>query len=292
MEEQERISLAVVCMVLAMVSITAGASLAKSIFPVIGAQATTALRLGFGAAVLFVVFRPWRYFPSRDEWKAIAFYGAALGTMNLVFYMAIARLPLGIALALQFTGPLTVALLGTRSFKDVIWVGCAVCGILLLLPISEASAHLDGLGVFYALLSGVFWALYIIAGKRAGAGSRGGVTVAWGMMVAAAVVAPVGVAMGDGAAMTSHILLLALGVAVLSSAIPYTLEIVALKRLPSKTFSILTSLEPAVGAVSGFIFLSERLSLVHLVAIALIVLASSGSTYFASRKKPVPELAN
>lgn len=292
MKEQNSISLAVFCMVMAMVSITAGASLAKTLFPVIGAEATTALRLGFAAAVLFLVFRPWRFVPTRAEWKTIAFYGASLGTMNLLFYMSIARLPLGIALALEFTGPLTVALLASRSAKDIIWVCCAVFGILLLLPISEASAHLDPLGVFYALLAGIFWALYIIAGKKAGQSKRGGVTVAWGILISASVVAPVAVLVSDGTGITQSILWLALGVAVLSSAIPYSLEIVALKRLPSETFSILTSLEPAVGAVSGFIFLAERLSLVHLVAIGLIVLASSGSTYFASRKKPVPELAN
>ncbi|MBM3618063.1 MAG: DMT family transporter [Alphaproteobacteria bacterium] len=286
------VAMAVFCMVMAMVSITAGASLAKTIFPAIGAEATTSLRLTFAAIVLFAVFRPWRFVPKKHEWRNLVFYGATLGTMNLIFYMSIARIPLGIALALEFTGPLALALYQSRTRQDIIWVICAVVGILLLTPLNEASADLDTTGIILALVAGIFWALYIVAGKRLGNMGHGGVTVAWGMMFCAITVSPVMFTVADFSTFTPHILLLGLCIGVMSSAIPYSLEIMALKTLPSKTFSILTSLEPAVGAVAGLVFLGEKLEFVHIIAIGFVVLASSGSTFFESRKKPLPELAN
>jgi inner membrane transporter RhtA len=288
---------AVIFMLVAMVSITAGASLAKTIFPIIGAEITTALRLGFAAVMLSIVFCPWRHLPNKNQLRLLVFYGASLGLMNMIFYLSIARIPLGIALALEFTGPLAVALYATRHWQDVIWVAFAVAGIVLLLPFTEVSAHLDAEGIWLALLAGVFWAIYIVIGKRVAESRkennmRGGVTVAWGMMVAALVATPLGVmASGGEGVLSQNILIIALGVALLSSAIPYSLEMAALKALPTKTFGILTSMEPAVGALAGFLFLSERLTWLQMLAIGCIITASIGSTYFENRRK-AQQLAN
>ncbi len=280
--------IAVFYMILAMLSITGGASLAKTIFPAIGPEMTTVLRLSFAAVILSVVFRIWKWVPRRKQLKPIMFYGVTLGLMNMLFYLSIARIPLGIALALEFTGPLAVALYGTRNWRDLIWLAFAMAGIVLLLPVTEVSAQLDPVGIALALFAGVFWALYIFAGKYAGAsghdhGMHSGITVAWGMSVAALVAMPIGFAAGSGGAITGHIALLALGVALLSSAIPYSLEMVALKKLPAKTYGILTSIEPAIGVLSGFVFLSERISGLQLLAIGCIMIASVGSTYCVNR---------
>ncbi|GFO68028.1 threonine transporter RhtB [Geomonas limicola] len=279
-----------------MVSITTGASLAKSIFPIIGSQLTTALRLGLAAVVLSILFRSWQHHPSREELKRILPYGAALAGMNLLFYLSIARIPLGIALALEFTGPLAVALYGTRQRQDLLWVLFAVTGVALLLPITDLSAPLDPLGLILALAAGVFWGIYILAGRRLAligqeTGMRGGIMVAWGMLTAALVVAPVGLITSTAVHMNARLWMQAFGVGVLSSAVPYSLEMVALKQLPTRIFGILTSLEPVVGALSGFIFLSERLSWMQALAIALIVIASAGSTYVESRRKHVEAMA-
>jgi len=287
---------AVMCMILSMVSITSGASLAKSIFPVIGPALTTALRLGLAAVVLTILFRPWQHHPTREELKRILPYGASLAAMNLLFYLSIARLPLGIALALEFTGPLAVALYGMRQRQDLVWVLFAVTGVALLLPITDLSAPLDPLGIILALGAGVFWGTYILTGRRLALvgqenGMRGGIMVAWGMLAASLVVAPVGLIASSAVQMDARLWMQALGVAVLSSAVPYSLEMVALKQLPTQLFGILTSLEPVVGAISGFLFISERLSWLQALAIGLIVIASAGSTYVESRRKSVEALA-
>lgn len=290
---------AVLCMIVAMVSIAGGASLAKSIFPVVGPEMATTLRLGIAALILCAVFRPWRQWPQRHQIKHLLFYGAALGLMNLFFYLSITRIPLGIAVALEFTGPLAVALYTTRHWRDVIWVAFAVVGIAALLPVTQLSAPLDITGVILALCAGVFWALYIVAGKRAAERmheptNHSGIIVAWGMVVAAIVAAPMGLIASDGSGlMEGSVWFIALGVALLSSAIPYSLEMTALKKLPTQTFGILTSMEPAISAVSGYLFLAEHLSLVQMLAIGAIIAASIGCMLSTNRRQPaVPPLAN
>lgn len=223
--------------------------------------------------------------PKGREWRVLLAYGVAMGAMNTLFYMSIARIPLGVALALEFTGPLAVALLGSRSKQDLLWVACALGGILLLIPRAGAAMALDPLGIVLALSAGVFWAMYILVGKHAGVHMHGGRTVAWGMLFASILALPVAVGASDGTGITFYILLLALGVAILSSAIPYSLEIIALKHLPSKTFSILTSLEPSIGALAAYLFIAERLTMEQLLAIGLILVASAGSSYFATRQQ-------
>jgi len=261
----------------AMLSITAGASLAKSLFPLIGPAGTTALRLFLAAVMLSVAFRVWRIRTDRKALMAAVPYGMALGAMNLLFYMSIQRIPLGIALAIEFIGPLAVAVLSSRRRADLGWIVLAIAGLALLLPLRTTTGAVDPLGAGLALAAGVFWAAYILAGKRAG-DALGASATALGMIVASVVVMPFGVAEAGAALLDPQILVIGLGVAFLSSAIPCSLEMFALRRLPAKSFGILTSGEPAVGAVMGMLLLGEALPLAMWLGIAAIVAASIGTT--------------
>lgn len=284
------VALSILTVLVAMVSIQTGASLAKRLFPVVGAPGTTTLRLFFAALILGLIWRPWRGRLTRRELLAVVTYGASLGGMNLLFYLALERIPLGIAVAIEFTGPLAVALFASRKPLDFVWAALAVCGIVLILPISEASQALDWVGVGFALGAGLCWALYILFGQRAGATVHGGKAAALGMATAALLVCPIGVAHAGSALLDWSILPFALGVAVLSSALPYSLEMIALKHLPTRTFGILMSVEPALGALSGLLLLGERLALAQWVAIACIILASVGSSASSREKVATPEV--
>lgn len=270
------ILLPVALLLVAMVSIQSGASLAKSLFPIIGPEGTTALRLGFGALILTLIMRPWRAPLTLASCKSLLAYGLALGGMNLLFYMSLKTIPLGIAVSLEFTGPLALALLSSRRPLDFVWVAMAVTGLWLLLPDSQSSEALDPLGMALALSAGLCWALYIIFGQKAGA-EHGRHTAALGTIVAATLVIPVGVWQAGSALYSVDLLPIALAVAVLSSALPYSLEMVALTRLPARTFSILMSMEPAIAALSGLLFLSEQLTFNQWLAISFIILASAGA---------------
>nr|WP_223999762.1 DMT family transporter [Cupriavidus pinatubonensis] len=266
-----------------MASLCIGTSFAKSLFAALGAQGTTALRVSFSALILLAVWRPWRMPLSGANARAIALYGAALGATNLLFYMSLRTIPLGLAIAIEFTGPLTVAVLSSRRAIDFLWIAFAVTGLLLLLPLGEASTHLDPVGMGFALAAGVGWALYIIFGQRAG-NAHGGQATSLGLTMAALVVLPFGLAHAGTAMFSPPLLLAGLAVGVLSSAIPYSLEMVALKRLPRRTFGILLSMEPAMGALAGLAFLHEQLSMIQWLAIASIIVASVGCTATARGK--------
>ncbi len=273
-------------LLVAMVSIQSGASLAKSLFPLVGAEGTTALRLGLAALILTLLMRPWQARLTLRSGRALLAYGLALGSMNLLFYLSLARIPLGIAVALEFTGPLALALFASRRLLDFLWIGLAVAGLWLLLPDRSAQAPLDPIGMLLALGAGVCWALYILFGQQAGA-LHGAHTVSLGTLVAALLVLPIGLWSNGSALFQLQLLPLALGVAVLSSALPYSLEMIALTRLPARTFSILMSLEPAIAALSGLLFLSERLSWNQWLAIGAIICASAGAAA-TSRPKKLP----
>lgn len=273
--------LAICSVILAMMTIQTGASIAKQLFPLIGPEGTTALRLGFSAVVLWLVFRPWRALPMGRDWQAIIIYGLCLGGMNILFYLAIARIPLGIAVALEFTGPLTVALLASRRKRDLFWVACAIAGILLLLPDMRGVDAIDPIGVLLALAAGACWAGYILFGKKTGSQASGGITVALGITVAAVVLVPVG-AITQGLALLSwQVLPLGLLVGILSSAVPYSLEMVALRHMTSQNFSVFMSMEPAIAALAGLLILSELLTLWQWLAITLVIVASLGSSLTA-----------
>ena len=267
---------AVVSLVVAMVSFQAGASVAKQLIPAIGAPGTTALRLGLSALIVCLLQRPWRTLPSRSSLGVILIYGLALGTMNFVFYMSLRTIPLGIAVALEFTGPLAVALAGSRRRTDFLWIALAVVGLLFLLPIARTERSLDPVGVAFALAAGVCWALYIIFGQKAGR-AHGPSASTWGMLIAAIITVPVGLALGGRAVLSPPVLPMGLAVAVLSSAFPYTLEMIALRQLATKTFGTLMSLEPAVAALAGLVFLNERLTATQWLAIAAVMVASMGT---------------
>jgi inner membrane transporter RhtA len=272
-------------LLLAMIAFQCGAALAKQLFPVMGAQGATAMRLGLGALVLWCIRRPWRRLAGRDGWGWLWAYGLTLGSMNLCFYMSLRTIPLGVAIALEFVGPLSIALGGSRHLRDFFWVGLVLFGLALLLPWQASARSLDPVGVLYAMGSATGWAAYILVGRRAGA-AFGNDTVALGSAIGALVAVPVGVAHAGAALLTPAALPFALGVAVLSSALPYSLEMYALTRLPARTLGILMSAEPALGALLGLALLGEHLSAPQWLAIAAIVAASVG-TVLGARSAPV-----
>lgn len=274
-------------LLLAMASVQAGASIAKTMFPIIGPIGMVALRIALGTVVLCLVLRPWRARIKPGTWRPLAVYGVSLGVMNLFYYLSLSRVPLGIAVALEFTGPLAVAILASRRLIDFCWILLAAGGLILLLPIAHIGGGIDPAGALYALAAGACWALYIVFGQKAGA-DHGAQTAALGSVISAILIVPVGL-IDRGTALFSHTILLpGLAVGVLSTALPYTLEMIALTRLPARTFGVLMSIEPAFGAVIGYFYLSERLTTVQWVAIALIIAASIGTTATADDKVPAP----
>lgn len=275
--------LPVAAVVAGIVSLSVGTSLSKTLFPVVGAQGTTALRVSFAAVLLLLAWRPWRRPLTRRQAGAVALYGVVLGVMNLVFYLALRTIPFGIAVAIEFTGPLCVATLSSRRPIDFVWIAFAVLGLGQLLPLGGIHGSLDPAGLAYAAAAAIAWALYILSGERAGR-LRGVDSVALGAAVAALVALPVGIGTAGAALLSPAALAFGLGVALLSSAVPYSLEMYAMQRLPRQTFGILLSIEPAVSGLAGLVFLGERLSPVQWLAIGCIVTASLGSAASARRR--------
>ena len=264
-------------------SLGLGTSWAKqALFPVVGAQGTTAVRVGLSALLMLMLWRPWRWRLSRADAQAVVLYGAALGAMNLMFYLSLQTLPFGLAVAIEFAGPLAVAIWSSRRAVDFVWVALAIVGLALLLPVGLSGSALDPLGVLYAVGAAVFWALYIVFGKRAGH-LHAGQSVSLGLLVAALVVVPVGVAHAGAALLSPSVLLVGVAVAAISSALPISLEMMALKRLPKEAFGIMISMEPAVAALLALALLGERLDTVQWLAIGCIVAASMGSAATARR---------
>lgn len=260
-----------------------GTSWAKqALFPVVGAQGTTAVRVGLSALLMLMLWRPWRWRLSRADAQAVVLYGAALGAMNLMFYLSLQTLPFGLAVAIEFAGPLAVAIWSSRRAVDFVWVALAIAGLALLLPLGLSGSTLDPLGVLYAVGAAVFWALYIVFGKRAGH-LHAGQSVSLGLLVAALVVVPVGVAHAGAALLSPSVLLVGVAVAAISSALPISLEMMALKRLPKEAFGIMISMEPAVAALLALALLGEWLDTVQWLAIGCIVAASMGSAATARR---------
>jgi inner membrane transporter RhtA len=264
----------------AVASVQFGGAFAKTIFDEIGPGGTVFLRVFFAALILGALWRPALSGRTAAEWRLIAAYGFVLVAMNLSFYEALDRIPLGIAVTLEFVGPLGVAIAGSRRALDLLWVVLAAAGILLLSDFG--TADLDGLGVALALVAGGFWAAYILLAARVGRRYPGGEALALGMAIGAVMVAPVGLADAGGDLFNAEVLAVGLAVAVLSSAIPYTLELEALRRMPQGVFGVLMSLEPAAAALAGFIVLGEGLATREVVAIALVVTASAGAARNAS----------
>ncbi len=264
-----------------LVSQNLGAAIAKSLFPVVGVEGMTALRVGLSALLLLAFWRPWRLPVARRDIVNLVIYGAMLGGMNLCIYHAFGRIPIGIATAIETTGPLVVVLAASRRVLDVAWVVLALAGLALLLPLA-ASAPLDPIGLLFAFGAAASWALYIVFGKRVST-LVPGQAVSLGMLVAALFAVPIGVAHAGFAMLVPTTLLAGLGVALLSSAVPYSLEMAALRRMPRHVFGILVSATPAVGAACGAIVLGERLSALQWLAITCIIGACAGGAARAGR---------
>ncbi|MGK9172415.1 threonine/homoserine exporter RhtA [Yokenella regensburgei] len=281
--------LPVIVLLVAMCSIQGGASLAKSLFPLVGAPGVTALRIALGTLILIVIFKPWRLRFTREQRLPLLFYGLSLGAMNYLFYLSIQTVPLGIAVALEFVGPLSVALFGSRRAIDFLWVILAVVGLWYLLPLGDDVAHVDLTGAAFALSAGACWAVYIISGQKAGE-DHGPATVALGSLIAAIVFVPLGIIQAGELLWHWSVLPLGIAVAILSTALPYSLEMIALTRIPTRTFGTLMSMEPALAAMSGMVFLGETLNFQQIMALMCIVIASIGSTLTIRKESEIKKV--
>jgi inner membrane transporter RhtA len=260
---------------LGIASVQFGAALAKGLFDEIGAGGTVFLRVLFAALALMAIWRPSPRGRSRDDLLLVALFGLVLAGMNLAFYSSLDRIPLGAAVTFEFVGPLGVAVAGSRRPLDLLWVSLAAAGILLLSDLGAGG--LDGLGIALALLAGAFWAAYILLSARIGQRYEGADGLALAMVVGAVALVPVGVDQAGGELLVPWILAAGFAVAVLSSAIPYALEMEALRRLPMGVFGVLMALEPAMAALVGYVVLGEGLVAREIVAIMLVVAASVGA---------------
>jgi len=259
-----------------------GASLAKQIFDEAGPAGTVFLRVAFAALILVAIWPPrWRHRDRRELGLVVAF-GVSLAFMNLCFYESLDRIPQGVAVTIEFAGPLTVAVLGSRRALDLVWVTLAAAGILLLA--NAGGAGIDAAGAGLALAAGVFWGAYILLSARVGQAFPGMEGLALAMVIGAVILTPFGIVGGGTALLEPHVLAVGAAVAILSSAIPYSLELEALRRLPTGVFGVLMSMEPAVAALSGLVVLGEVLHAREWVAIALVVIASAGAARFATRE--------
>ncbi|KMQ58827.1 transporter [Chryseobacterium sp. BLS98] len=272
-------NLAISATLLAIICVQGGASIAKQLFPLIGPIGTVSLRIGLSAVLLILINRPKFLQFTTQKWKYCAMYGIGLAAMNLVFYMAIQRIPLGLAVTVEFAGPLFLAIALSRKLLDVVWALLACIGILLIVP--WQSDHVDLVGLGLAFLAGMFWAVYIVMGGKVAKIMDGKDAVTTGMVFASLAIIPFTIWDGAVFNLTPSIFVKGLGVAILSSALPFSLEIMALKRLPAKTFSILMSLEPAFAALSGWVFLAEELSFLQWISIGCVIVASIGTTVFS-----------
>lgn len=264
-------------------SIQFGAAIAAGLFDDLGPAGVSLLRLGFAAIVLCAVWRPDVRAYSREQLRAAAAFGFALGLMNLLFYEGLDRVPLGIAVTIEFVGPLGVAVVGSRRRLDVAWAVLAATGIVLLAGGGGEDGSLDRVGLLLVFGAGLCWAAYIVLAQRAGQLFTGGRGLAIASVVA--MLLPLGPGIADGGADLLHpgFLAAGLGVAILSSVVPYSLETDALRRMPANVFGVLMSLEPAIAALAGFLLLDQSLAARDLAAIACVVVASVGVTRHAAR---------
>lgn len=267
-------------------SIQFGAALAATLFDRAGPSGTSVLRLGFAALVLFVVWRPRLRSYSRDQLRLAAWFGLTLGGMNYTFYEALDRIPLGVAVTIEFAGPLGVAVVKSNRRLDLLWAAVAALGIVLLA--NPGGESLDPVGLAFVLAAAGFWAAYILIAQSAGKVFSGSEGLAIAMLVAALVPLGPGIAAAGGDLLDAELLAVGFAVALLSSVLPYTLETEALRRLPANVFGVLMSLEPAVAAFAGFVVLGQDLGLRELSAIALVVLASVGVSRTSSWSSSSP----
>ncbi|MDX2025897.1 EamA family transporter [Microcella sp.] len=270
--------------VVAIVSVQFGNATAGSLFTAVGPLGAAALRLGFAAAILLAVIRPRVRGWDRRTWIGVGMLGLGLAGMNVLIYLAIDSIPIGVAVTIELLGPLAVAVAGTRRWRDLAWVVLAGIGVALLGVDLDGSGGLAVVGIAAAAGAAAFWALYIVASARLGPRARGVDALAMAMLVAAIIVVPLGAAPATQAVILNPLLLLAFaGIAVVTSALPYALEFLALKAMPTRVFGVLSSLGPAVAALAGFVVLGQALDALQLVAIAAVVAACIGAVSSSQR---------
>lgn len=267
-------------------SLPFGAAVAAQLFPVLGPWGVTSLRVAIAAVLLVVIVRPRPRRWTRPQWTAAVLFGVSLAAMNGFFYAAIDRIPLGPAVAIEFLGPLVLAAVLTRRFADAVWVAVALLGMALLGIDGLIGAEpLDPFGVLFILIAAGFWVMYIRMSARVGALIPGSSGLAMGLVVAAVLLIPVGVPAAATVAADPSLLLLAAITAVLSSVIPYSFELAALRRLPQRVFGVLLSLEPAFATLAGWLILGQDATVLRLVAVALVIAASVGTTLGVRRDR-------
>lgn len=260
---------------LATASVQLGATVAKHLFRELGPGGATLMRVGIGALVLLAVQRPRLGSHTRRDYLIASLFGLSMAAMNFSFYSALNRIPLGVAVTLEFVGPLGVAVIGSRRLFDLIWVVLAAVGILLLAPLGGG---VDSLGAAFALLAGCFWACYIVLSARVGQVFPGGAGLTMAMIVGGVALLPIGVASAGWHLTDWHLLAAGLAVALLSAVIPYSLELQALRSLPTQVFGVLMSMEPGVAAVIGLVVLHEVLGPRDVLALVCVSAASVGAT--------------
>jgi inner membrane transporter RhtA len=267
----------------AIASVQFGSAIAANLFAEVGPAGAVWLRLVFGTIILLALWRPRMRGYTRRQLALACVFGLVLGFMNLSFYSALHRIPLGIAVTLEFVGPLTVAVAGSRRPIDLLWVAIAAAGIIAL---TQGDAHdLNALGVGFALLAGALWGTYIIVNARVGQAFEGGTGLALAMCVSLVVILPFGIAQGGSQLLEPRSLALGAAIGLLSSAIPYSFETEALRRIRPSVFGVLMSIEPAMAALAGFIVLGQNLSARQTLGMALVVVASVGA---ARRTREAP----
>jgi inner membrane transporter RhtA len=268
------------------VSVQLGAAVAKSLFDSLGPGGTVFLRIAFAALVLFLLVRPKLGGHDRVGYLVAGLFGLALAGMNFSIYLAFDRIPLGVAVTLEFVGPLGVAVAGSRRVLDLLWVVLAAAGILLLAPLGVLGGmDFDPVGVAFALLAGCLWACYILLSASTGSAFPGGTGLVIALCVGTLVLFPFGIAGAGYALLDPKLLLAGFGVAMLSSAIPYSLELEALRKLPARVFGVLMSLDPAVAALAGLVVLGERLEMRAVAAVLFVTIAAAGASLFGGREK-------
>lgn len=259
----------------AIASVQSGAAVATRLFPTVGPGGAVFLRLAISAVLVGALSRPRLRGVPRPDLALVVGFGLVLATMNCLFYLSLARIPLGVAVTVEFLGPLGVAIAGSRRLLDLLWVGFAALGVALL---GSGGGHLDVVGVALAAAAGVCWAGYIVASQRVGRVFDGMTGLAIALCVGAVAIAPYGVIAGGTALLRPEVLAKGAAIAVLSSAIPYSLELASLRRLRAAVFGVLMSLEPAMGALSGLVFLDQRLRWQEWLAVVAVMVASVGAT--------------
>jgi inner membrane transporter RhtA len=277
----------ILAVITAMAVFQVGAAFAKALFPAVGPPGAAALRLFYGAIMLLALMRPWRNWPRNAPLVSMLGLGLAMAGAIQMFYMSIDHLPLGIAIAIQFLGPLAVAVFGSRRLLDLLWAVLAAAGVWCLVATSASGERIDLIGVAWSVGAAVSWGAYIILGRKV-TGAFGNATAAIAVSIAAIVIIPIGIATAGPALFAPDLIPLALMVALFSAAIPFSLEFFAMPRMPPRVFAVFMSIEPAFGVLFGFLILHENLTLVQMAGIAMVIAAAAGAAAGARTAKAHP----